>query len=216
MGKSGKSGLHGRGLDLFALLVILIIAAGSIAFALANLEPLSTTQLPVYHIWWVQLLALLLLIAVVLLAVRSRERVELEHQQELERLLAERTAELDLAMQQLEQAKEAELEARRLQTLNQLAATIAHEFNNPLGIIQGFSDLTQIDRSTDQMLRERMERVNLQVQRMHSLVRKLLRLRTLREADYAAALKILDIDDDGAELGRDTDADDLNADLPTE
>lgn len=164
-------------------------------------EPLPTETKPFYLSLWFQFLLPLVLIAIISLFIRNRERRERVRQLQLEQLVAERTSELELAMQQLEQAKEAELEAQRLQTLNQLAATIAHEFNNPLGIIQGFCDLTQIDRSTDQKLKERMERMSFQVQRMHSLVRKLLRLKTLREMDYAAGLKILDIHGGGNQPG---------------
>lgn len=148
---------------------------------------------PFWRTWWFRVLLILVLVGGVAFFILLRVRTERERRRELERLVAVRTADLQRALEQLELAKNAEMEAQRFKIANQLAGTIAHEFNNPLGVIQGFCDLTIIDQPKDSVMMERAERIRYQVQRMHELVRKLLRLRTLHEIDYAAGLKILDI-----------------------
>ncbi len=92
-----------------------------------------------------------------------------------------------------EKERELELQEARLETAHQLAATIAHEFNNPLAIIKGAIDLFLL-KSIDEKVKERhMQRIPGQVERMADLVQKLLRLSEIREIDYAYGVQILDL-----------------------
>lgn len=152
---------------------------------------------PWYRTWWMLLVWALLFAAIVVGIVRYRVRRLLHQQMHLEQLVRQRTEELQEAqrkeIQEIEARKAAEIEAQRLKTATQLAATIAHEFNNPLGVIQGYCDLASMDVGDQDTVVTRMNRIRGQVKRMHDLVKKLLRLNTLQEIDYAAGLKILNI-----------------------
>lgn len=98
-----------------------------------------------------------------------------------------------LSLVRKQQERELEIQREKLQVANQLAASIAHEFNNPLQIILGSYELVRqkvIDKERQDMY---LDRIPVQVSRMRSLIQKLLRIREIREVDYAAGVKILDI-----------------------
>ena len=90
-------------------------------------------------------------------------------------------------------ALRAQMEHSRLETVQQLSKAVAHEFNSPLAIIQGYLELTRQDDISLEKKLDYMGRLPTQVDRMKDLVRKLMRLRTLDEVDYAAGIKMLDL-----------------------
>jgi len=92
-------------------------------------------------------------------------------------------------------AEQAELEADRLRTAQKLAISVAHEFNNPLMIISGVYQLLKpvLQASLDDKLLEHVERVPRSVDRMHNLVQKLMKLTTLKEAEYAGGQIFFDL-----------------------
>lgn len=92
--------------------------------------------------------------------------------------------------------KEAEaslIEAEQMKVAYQLAATIAHEFNNPLAIVQMALDLYAQQHPEETKPNELLVRIPSQVDRMKRLVQKLLSIKEIREIDYAGGSKILDI-----------------------
>lgn len=95
-------------------------------------------------------------------------------------------------------AEQAEIEADRLRTAQKLAISIAHEFNNPLMIISGVYQLMKpaISNTLDDAMKEHMERMPRAVERMHDLVQKLLKLNSLKEAEYAGGQKFYDLHSD--------------------
>ncbi len=96
-------------------------------------------------------------------------------------------------MQQNEREK-ARLEEQKRTTAYLLAASIAHEFNNPLGVIQASIDLMAKKKHMEgEDLTGCQDRVQRQVTRMKTLVQHLLKLETIEEIDYAAGMKILNI-----------------------
>lgn len=90
---------------------------------------------------------------------------------------------------------EIELESRMMQVANDLAATVAHEFNTPLAILQNVYDLMEMENVSDAEKARHLEKVPAQIARMQMLVEKLVMIREIRELDYAAGMKILDIHD---------------------
>jgi PAS domain S-box-containing protein len=92
-------------------------------------------------------------------------------------------------------AERAEIEAERLRAAKQLAISIAHEFNNPLMIISGVSQLLKstLGDKLDEPLREHLDRIPRAVNRMKELVDRLMHLQKLQEATYAGGTSFIDL-----------------------
>lgn len=111
-------------------------------------------------------------------------------------LLARQFSKLALEAERRERealALRAQMEHSRLETVQQLSKAVAHEFNSPLAIIQGYLELIRQDGILLDKKFDYINRLPNQVDRMKDLVRKLMRLRTLEEVDYAAGIKMLDL-----------------------
>ena len=92
-------------------------------------------------------------------------------------------------------AEQAEIEADRLRTAQKLAISVAHEFNNPLMIIAGVHQILKpvMKANLDEKLQEHSDRIPKAVERMHNLVQKLMKLTSLKEAEYAAGQVFYDL-----------------------
>ncbi|MBD3166778.1 hypothetical protein GF324_09280, partial [bacterium] len=93
-------------------------------------------------------------------------------------------------------------EMDKLRVATTLAATIAHEFNNPLAIMKGQIELEEMGLVRDEKRRDHRRRLNMQIDRMAELVQKLLRINELKERDYAGGMSIIDLhtpQEDGVE-----------------
>ncbi len=87
------------------------------------------------------------------------------------------------------------LQARQLEIATQLATTVAHEFNNPMAIIQGAVDLARMNNvSQEEATQWMFDHIPKQVKRMKELVDKLLKIEHIEAKDYAAGIKMLDLD----------------------
>ncbi len=133
---------------------------------------------------------ILLVIAGFFVIMRLREKKSEAQKILLQKMVDEKTAE---ALEHFERAKNAEIHAKQLKVANQLAATIAHEFNNPLAIIKGSADLLRLNLIKPDKIDDQYQKIIRQSNRMSELVDKLLHLKNIKEIDYAAGMKILDI-----------------------
>jgi|GEM_PF-2895627 len=118
------------------------------------------------------------------------------------RILKQKRADVELkklnedlreSYKQLELAKKREIEVEKLQTANKMAGTIAHEFNNPLAVIKTSVELIEMDIERKNNFKEKLAKVNKQVDRMRDLVKKLLEIQKVEEKPYAYGETIIDI-----------------------
>ncbi len=104
---------------------------------------------------------------------------------ELDAKVAERTQELQDAQRQLVQAE-------KLATVGQLTASIAHEVNNPIAVIQGNLDLLRelLGPEGAKRVAPELKLVDAQIERMRLIVTRLLQF--ARPAEFAGYVEAVD------------------------
>jgi signal transduction histidine kinase len=75
---------------------------------------------------------------------------------ELEKLVAERTAELERTVRHLKETQDKAIEQERLNAFGTMASGVTHDFNNALSVILGFSDVALME-CEGQMRRSELE-----------------------------------------------------------
>ena len=92
----------------------------------------------------------------------------------------------------LKQLAQAESQAKKLEGITQLAVTLNHEINNPLGIVLGQTHLLKQDIETGApSWEERLQVIEDQIHRVAQLTQKLSQLSTAKEADYIDDRKMI-------------------------
>jgi signal transduction histidine kinase len=104
---------------------------------------------------------------------------------ELDAKVAARTRELEVAQGQL-------LRSEKLAAVGQLTASIAHEVNNPIAVIQGNLDLlrTQLPAAAAAGVHDELRLIDEQIERMRLIVTQLLQF--ARPAEYAGYIAPVD------------------------
>lgn len=82
----------------------------------------------------------------------------------------------------------------KIQGVLEMAGAVCHEMNQPLQIILGHLDLTMMDEADADQLKERLEIIKDQVNRMGLITRKLMRITRYETREYVAGTKIIDLD----------------------
>ena len=110
---------------------------------------------------------------------------------ELDRKVAERTRELADSNASLQQAQQQLVKSEKLAAIGQLTASIAHEINNPIAVIQGNLDLMRETLGAHAApVAAEIQLLDEQVERMRLIVTQLLQY--ARPTEYAGYVETLD------------------------
>jgi signal transduction histidine kinase len=115
-----------------------------------------------------------------------------EQTRELQRWNAELDAKVAERTRALEAAQAHLVRSEKLATVGQLTASIAHEVNNPIAVIQGNLDLVRelLDAATAARLKPELALIDQQIERMRLVVTQLLQF--ARPTEYAGYVESLD------------------------
>jgi two-component system, NtrC family, sensor kinase len=109
---------------------------------------------------------------------------------ELDRKVAERTRELAASNASLRQAQQQLVKSEKLAAIGQLTASIAHEINNPIAVIQGNLDLMREMLGGEALsVAAELKLLDEQVERMRLIVTQLLQY--ARPTEYAGYVEAL-------------------------
>jgi signal transduction histidine kinase len=112
--------------------------------------------------------------------------------EELDAKVAARTRELSLSNQSLQQAQAQLVKSEKLAAIGQLTASVAHEINNPIAVIQGNLDLVrEMLGEHAHPVRTELQLMDQQVDRMRLIVTQLLQY--ARPNDYAGYVEAVDV-----------------------
>ncbi len=114
----------------------------------------------------------------------EERRVAYEELSERNEELRHRLGELERANGQLRDAQHMLVRSERLSAMGQMAATIVHELNNPLTVIQSYVELL-LEDATDEK-RDDLQALFRETQRMQGLAANVLRFARQRTSDKSA------------------------------
>ena len=111
---------------------------------------------------------------------------------ELDGIVAERTLELSLSNQSLQQAQAQLVKSEKLAAIGQLTASVAHEINNPIAVMQGNLDLVrEILGQHAAPVRAELKLIDQQIDRMRLIVTQ--PLQYARPNDSAGYVEPVDV-----------------------
>jgi len=111
---------------------------------------------------------------------------------ELDAKVIERTRELELSNASLQQAQQQLVKSEKLAAIGQLTASVAHEINNPIAVIQGNLDLMRETLGAQsEPIKAELQLLDQQVERMRLIVTQLLQY--ARPTEYAGYVEAVDV-----------------------
>ena len=112
--------------------------------------------------------------------------------EELDAKVIARTAELAQSNASLQQAQQQLVKSEKLAAIGQLTASVAHEINNPIAVIQGNLDLMRETLGPQaQPVKAELQLLDQQVERMRLIVTQLLQY--ARPTEYAGYVEAVDV-----------------------
>ncbi|OWY00050.1 two-component sensor histidine kinase [Thioclava sp. F1Mire-8] len=123
---------------------------------------------------------------------QQRDRELRQWGETLEHRVEERTRELHEANQRLERTTERLIISEKLAAVGEITASVAHEINNPVAVIQGNLDLARSNLGEDgRRAEEEFRLIDDQVYRIGVIVSKLLHF--ARPEEYSGADRLVDL-----------------------
>jgi len=161
---------------LFIAAMLLLASLSGLAFARRILRPLRALQEGVQEIGRGNLEHRA--------DIRSNDEIEIladefnrmaERMQRTQEQLQRRSKELEQRMNQLKRLQAQFMQSERMAATGELAAQIAHEINNPLGIIKNYVGIAKMLMPEEDPNRENLKIVDQEINRIAGIVRRLLR-----------------------------------------
>ena len=129
-----------------------------------------------------------------LVAVDDKTRTLQHWGQELDAKVTERTRALAESHQSLKQAQAQLVKSEKLAAIGQLTASVAHEINNPIAVMQGNLDLVRETLGQQALpIAPELKLMDQQIERMRLIVTQLLQY--ARPNDYAGYVEAVDVND---------------------
>ncbi|MCF8161114.1 MAG: cache domain-containing protein [Polaromonas sp.] len=129
-----------------------------------------------------------------LVAVDDKTRTLQHWGQELDAKVTERTRALAESHQSLKQAQAQLVKSEKLAAIGQLTASVAHEINNPIAVMQGNLDLVRETLGRQALpIAPELKLMDQQIERMRLIVTQLLQY--ARPNDYAGYVEAVDVND---------------------
>jgi signal transduction histidine kinase len=122
-------------------------------------------------------IAFLFLVATFLGLLAEKDKGDKQHMETLNGELSEKTRKLELAYGQLEDAQRQIIHTEKLSSLGTLVAGVAHEINNPIGIIANRVEVLRLEheeQGLDDTLKEDLEVIHRQANRVAEITTALL------------------------------------------
>jgi signal transduction histidine kinase len=150
-----------------------VAGLASLLYVMSDYPDFRTILWPEYALR----LAFLLLVATFLGLLAEKDKRDKRHMEALNHELSEKTRKLELAYAQLEEAQRQIIQTEKLSSLGTLVAGVAHEINNPIGIIANRVEilrLEQEERGLDETLKADLEVIHRQANRVGEITGALL------------------------------------------
>ncbi len=122
---------------------------------------------PYWQTLWFRALVLLLTAGLAVLVFGLRTRSMRRRSAELEGMVAERTAELEEAQEQL-------VRRERLAVLGELAGSVAHELRNPLGVLRNSAYFLKLTGTGGDKAARHLEMIEREIERSNGIITELL------------------------------------------
>jgi signal transduction histidine kinase len=116
------------------------------------------------------------------------------------RALQQAVASLEHANKELKKAQNEVIRAEKMASVGRLAAGIAHEIGNPVGIVLGYLELLRQNDLDDQEKTDCLQRAEKETQRINRIIRQLLDLNRANPCQQWQKISVNDIVEDVVEM----------------